>query len=512
MPLNEEEQLLKNQIDRELEDLRQTIREDVASRVASLDKLDTRGKAPDFTTFSDQDLRNIFDKTSRGFFNYISGNDPNPAVKRFSPGNVADAKLTSAMLNRAELELYTSELLKAHGNFVNPGELKLFQEGLASVLERGPVEQIKQINEKVKRLKKSVEEREGVGAFGEETALQESIHEVNSELNQKLPGLQKLADEYNFFAARLGMEDLARRNYSAEQVAEEVTKILPDPSWNQTRDLRGINLTGVDVSKCDLTTAILDVSTLANATGGELAKGVPEDIRKGVIKLHQLEAERAKLETKAAELEKPWSMARFKAFFSGGATKLQKELNEKLSDVNREILPLRSPTKGRNVLQNEQEQSLKETLNHPSLSKAFHSYANERGKGAEVSFLKEVADLQRQVRLGGDLSELRIKAFGIQQRYFSNQSDQQIKLGDETRDYVNQMADSEALEEMDHQSIGKLFVAAEREVKRDLAQGMHQDFAQSPAFKKGQSPRSVSEGFQRSNPSIKTGEKHSQHL
>lgn len=512
MPLNEQEQLLKNQIEHDMEDLRKAISEDVSGNVASLSKLDTRGKAPDFSTFSDQDLRNIFDKTSRTFYNQISGNDSNPAVKRFSVSNVADAKLTSAQLNRAELELYTSALLKSHGNFIDPNELGHFQEGLASVLDRGPVERINLLNMQVKELKKSVEEREGIGALEEEGSLKESIEQLSSELQEKLPGLIKVAEEYGFQAPRQGMESMFLRNYTADQVAEEVNKILPDPKWGETRDLRGVNLKGLDVSQCDFTTAVLDIPTLASATGIEQAKGVPQEIKEGVIKLRKLEAERTKLETKASALEKPWSMARFKAFFNGGATKLQKELNEKLSGINREILPLVSPAKERNVLKNEQEQSLKETLNHPSLSKAFLSFASDKGKGAEVDFLKEVADLQRQVRLGGDLSELRIQAYGIQQRYFSNQSDQPIKLEHEAKDQVNLLVESDALEEMDHQSIGKLFVAAEREVKNDLAQGVHQDFTKSQAFKNGQNPRSVGDGFQRNKPSLMSGEKKSQHL
>jgi hypothetical protein len=77
---------------------------------------------------------------------------------------------------------------------------------------------------------------------------------------------------------------------------------------------------------------------------------------------------------------------------------------------------------------------------------------------------------------------------------------------------VNQLLEGDALEEMDHQSIGKLFVADEREVKSDLTQSVHQDFTRSQALKNSQHPRSVGDSFQRTKPSLKTGEKHSQHL
>lgn len=485
MPLTIEEQLKLNQLKQGLVGVESLIAKDLPGRMQSLNKLDTRGQPPNFDGFTDEDLRNIFDEMSKTFVNPIPYNHPNPQVRRFSQDALTQQSIDSGTLSRGELESFTAEFLKGHNNFLDPFELRNFQGGALLILDRDAPSKLKQLKEAYQQIKSDVEKRDGVGTYKDET-FENDLPNVQQALKTRALELANLSQAYSEEAPRLSIETLQQRKLDVDGVAQLVYQSLPNPERGVKADLRGVNLSGIDVSKCDFTCAILDVPTLAKSIGAENAKGIDPEVRAGLLKLRGMEQERAQMEKKLVQLNKPFSFERFKAVFSGGASKVEKKLLEKLDKANRDIVSLADPKQAKMLRRNEHDQQLKEVMKSPSLGESFTKFAKEHNKGNEMDFLKEVEALRRDAREGVDLGELKVHAYGIQQRYLTPQSDKKFEVDYDARDRVSSQIDGEAFDHLDHEKIETLFNEIEGQVKSELADNTLQQFqAQQPKQSKG---------------------------
>jgi hypothetical protein len=453
-----------------------------------LSKLDTRGKKPDYSKLSDQEVRDIFDVGRNNAT--INGLADVSLEHKYGSLHLTEKGITSSrgpdskpkgpdVPASREYMLDAIDTWLQHDNYaLNPRELVQAQLQVASspgVILGGKLDKAKM---EYSELRESIELT--TSEKFRDPLIDENIRKLKEAEQRFGVEEQRLKTESPQRAARSGIEFAAQMNFSAKQVAFEIGEIKYLDK-NSQMDLSGTNIEGLDLSESDLTGIKIDAKTLSRAKGLDTVRGVDAETLKGALALPGLEKEQARLQKKADDLQKPWSFERFKAFFKkGGAEKELQETAAKLAEAKTAVLKVGSPATYENLQKGEAAQLLKETLKSPSLSEGFKKFAGKQGFGAEMSFLDEVESLKQDARRGADLTDLKVRAFGIQQRYLSSGAEQRIDVDFDVRDKVNEVM--EGFDDLDHDKIQNLFTPAQKEVQNNLANGPMQRFRQTEEF------------------------------
>src|SRR5262245_41034775 len=124
MALTDEEQQKLDALNRRMDEILNAlpIFENLPRQAGAFSKLDTRGQKPDFSKFSDQELRDIFDggKANQDI-NQLPAEHPHSAI------SLAESRATSKDFSREELEQIVDSWLASRNYAIPPQDLAAAQ-------------------------------------------------------------------------------------------------------------------------------------------------------------------------------------------------------------------------------------------------------------------------------------------------------------------------------------------------------------------------------------------------
>ena len=348
--LQERTQKILDTITRIEDAIAQNTRE--VEKVEKLSKLVTGGEKPDYSKLSDQDLRDIFNVAMRnpGINNLPIVTDPKSGLllEGTHPFCYDHASgMASSELSRGELIEGLDSLLQHNNYNMDPMRLSVAQGMLmnsAVAMVSGYVTNVTLANINLEEeVNKDLEP--GKEAY------------KNGEVSQKFKALKGQLKEFETRVGESATEKLEtglRKKLSTAQGSspDEVSEILNsarqamdnrdssevskgnalDIEFDTELNISGANLSGVDLSKSDLTGIKVSAETLAKARGLATVTGV-EPRTLALAKEFQT-PEYQKIQKLEAELDrlqkKPGILDRIKAVFKGGLDGAKQDLVEKI--------------------------------------------------------------------------------------------------------------------------------------------------------------------------------------
>ncbi len=323
----------------------------------ALSKMATGGKKPDYSTFSDQDLRSIYDGALRSTgLNTLSDGTSQQSTKQVDPHrncamSIAERGVPTSDLSREEMIEALDDLLKEHGYNYDPMTIAVAQ----GMMINARSAEVDGRLEKAKFNNMNLEEREGNGY-------------EHTEGRKQLRTLKDRAQEFSYKvedkAARLVQDALHKQLSTAQDLSPgEVAELIKtgknnlDPSGMgggnnhlakmrvQTLDLTGADLTGVDLSESDLTGITITAESLSRAKGIESVKGVSDAMKQDAAKMQpytlamdQLKQEQDRLRTNPSRLDKFVALLKHGSKgIDGEIEKLQKKIDATKLAMNDEL-------------------------------------------------------------------------------------------------------------------------------------------------------------------------------
>ena len=239
-----------------------------------------------------------------------------------------------------------------------------------------------------------------------------------------------------------------------------------------------------------------DLGSVANELDQELAKLGPT-IYQHNKQLAKPELDQiAKLDKKLNGLSKPWSLERFRAFFTGGADKVINDTKQQKANLEAAITKKTSPDFLKNLeaekngtkqdfssgltVSSSTSQGKKTDVSTPltyekamemdGMKTAFNKFAEKEGARNYQSFVAEVQELQQNIQAGKqDLTDLKVQAYGIYNRYLDTSGETPISLNPDrdTREQVSKLAVND-LDKLTGPEMEKMFDAVEQEMKEEF--------------------------------------------
>lgn len=384
------------EIVRSMEQLEQVMISDTERlvKVATLSKLATGGKKPNYDKLTDQELRDMFDVGIRSttINNLPDGLDPESGIVTnqhpHSVIGVMEEGLTSATMSREQLVTAVDDLLKHNNYDINPmvlAEAQIMMISAGSAEMDGKVEKVmfdnmnleteegegyknEEVREQLKQLKAQSK------TFGK-TVEDTSTAIVQGALHKQLGAAQgKSAQEVfsiiEHAKGRMNATDMSGGTKSVAKVKD------------QRLDLSGANLKGVDLSRSDLTGLTIDPKTLSQAKGVENVRGVDPNVKGAALSYQKID----KLEAELDKLKSPGILDRIKAIRHGGIEGAKQDLINKIDKAKESVIKQMAPTISE-TLQKQNEKSIEDLeLRQGKLAKSELAYleAETQLKAANV--------------------------------------------------------------------------------------------------------------------------------
>lgn len=294
MPLTNDQQARLDQIKETLGYTSQMLdgMQQFPRQIAALQKLDTRGKPLDFDTFSDDELRDIYE---RGRVNSdINGCD---LEHPYSPGNLQHVTLEHGFrtddegrliqgtaehpinTSRESLVQVVNNWMHANNQFIDPRNLAAAQINVLGSIDRGLGGKIEKAKFDYMNLQEEIKLSGGgdfhdAGLEASYQALKAGADELTSFANNAQSSLALNGAANSIVAA-------AGQNLSPAKAAlaiDEAKRLITGQDMGAI-DLTGQDLTGLDVSMADLSGIKYDAETLSRTKGLNTAVGVDPDVK-----------------------------------------------------------------------------------------------------------------------------------------------------------------------------------------------------------------------------------------
>jgi uncharacterized protein YjbI with pentapeptide repeats len=351
--------------------IEQAIRQNTehTDKVAKLSMLSTGGKVPDYSKYSDQDLRDVFDLGMRfaGLNNLPIVSDPNTGLPmegthKYSTDSINNDGLTGNDLSRKDLIEAIDSLLKHNNYNIDPIELAKTQDMMmdASVAQlSGYV-----TNVNLDNINLEEEQTKDLGQKYKNQEVSQKLKDLKKHLQEYEQHVEKLAGEAVTYA--IGQKLDSVRGGSPEEVAKvfdlarqasdnrnrsDAMDQLDEDVLIQTRvNLSDLDLDGVDLSESDLSGIKVDPESLAMARGIESVKGVSPNTLDLARSFQTPEhAKIVKYEAQLDKLNKPGFIDYIKSIRHGGIEGARQHLIEKIDRAKIELTHKMDPELSRNI-------------------------------------------------------------------------------------------------------------------------------------------------------------------
>ncbi|MEZ5386753.1 MAG: hypothetical protein R3F13_14670 [Prosthecobacter sp.] len=295
MPLTDEQQEIRDELVKRTKILVDEIPgyEKFTRQAAALDHLKTGGQQPDYDSLSDQQVADIFDA---GRLNpSINGLADVDLEHRFGQINLQEKGITSnrgpesvpkgpdVPATREYMVEAIDTWMQHENNALNPRLVIQAQMGIADspgVVLGGKLEKA---TFDYMHLQDAMKEA-GVPEY-HDPEIEANLAQLKAAEKQFNQAAKDFKAQAPNMAAKEGLEFAAQMQFTPEQVADEVRECSLLDIGNPP-SINGANLSGLDLSKSDLSGLRVDAATLSKASGLEQVQGVDPELKAAAIEQH----------------------------------------------------------------------------------------------------------------------------------------------------------------------------------------------------------------------------------
>lgn len=333
MALTDEEQQKLDEINRRLDVLQNLLPEfaNYPKQAATLGKLDTRGKKPDLSRLTDQELNDIFDRGKSSPDINTLDHSHDYSINKLGGGNGPK----SGDLSREKKEEIVDTWLQARDYAIPPQELAAAQINVLGTVDRGTGGTYDMVKFDYMNLQEAVAKR---GEVLKDPETERKLKEFKEGRALLVQEADSLMISHAVIGVRGALEVGAKQGLSAKDAKRLVNEVSGLVSSGNV-DISGLDLTGLDVSECDLSSLNIDSHTLARTTGFETATGVDNSIKEAATMLKPMIERQNKLEKDLDRLNnKPSLWDHIKAIRHGGLDNVKERLIQKIDEQKQLVM------------------------------------------------------------------------------------------------------------------------------------------------------------------------------